>query len=136
MESDDYKVPDNIIQLLFSNDKMKKGSKELLENYINSEMEKKNTNETLKLILESFKAVLFDINAEYKNNIIRGDITPITCMLKIIQKYGPEQELNLILLKPLFNLYQKALEQKQRKNLTLIFKRSLCENYQSQCQAM
>ena len=78
MESDDYKVPDNIIQLLFSNDKMKKGSKELLENYINSEMEKKNTNETLKLILESFKAVLFDINSEYKNNIIRGDITPIT----------------------------------------------------------
>ena len=118
MESDDYKVPDNIIQLLFANDKMKKGSKELLESFINSKMENKNTKETLKLILESFKAVLFDINTEYKNNIIRGDITPITCMLEIIQKYDPEPELNLILLKPLFNLYQPNLEQKQIKNLT------------------
>ena len=70
MESDDYKVPDNIIQLLFANDKMKKGSKELLESFINSKMENKNTKETLKLILESFKAVLFDINTEYKDNNI------------------------------------------------------------------
>lgn len=109
MESNDYKVPDIIITSLFANDKMKRGSKEL-ENYINSKISNQNIQEQLKIILELYKADLFDLNQEYKNNIKHGDITPIISMLEIIQKYDPQPELNLILLKPLFNLFQTNVE--------------------------
>ena len=109
MESNDYKVPDIIITSLFANDKMKRGSKEL-ENYINSKISNQNIQEQLKIILELYKADLFDLNQEYKNNIKHGDITPIVSVLEIIQKYDPQPELNLILLKPLFNLFQTNVE--------------------------
>ena len=118
MESNKIKVPEKIISDLFGNDKMKKGSKESLENDINRKMENSNNQETLKLILESYKADLFDLNPEYKNNIIHGEINPISSMLDIIQKYDPKPELYFILLKPLFNLYQTNLEPKQIKTLT------------------
>lgn len=115
MELNNYKVPDIIIASLFGNDKMKRGSKEL-ENFISSKIVNKNFQEPLKLILESFKADLFDLNQEFKNNIKHGDITPILSMLEIIQKYDPQPELYLILLKPLFNLYQTNVESRQINN--------------------
>jgi len=107
-----YKIPDLIIISLFANDKMKKGSKEL-ENYLNNIITEDNTQEKLKLVLESFKADLFDINPDYKNNIIRGDISPIMTMSEIIQKYKPDPKFYFILFNPLIELYKLNLEPKQ-----------------------
>lgn len=107
-----YKIPDLIIISLFANDKMKKGSKEL-ENYLNNIITEENTQEKLKLVLESFKTDLFDTNPDYKNNILRGDISPIMAMAEIIQKYKPDPKFYIILFDPLFDLYKSKLESKQ-----------------------
>ena len=117
MESNKYKIPDIIIQSLFTNDKMKKGRKQL-ENYLKENIPEKNGKEELKLILQSFKNDLFDLNLEYKNNIIHGDITPIMVMSEIIQKFNPEPKSYFILFKPLFDLYKTNLEPKQIINFT------------------
>ena len=117
MEYNKYKVPDIIIQSLFANDKMKKGSKQL-EIYLNENIPEKNGNKELELILQSYKNDLFDLNIEYKNNIIHGDITPIMTMSEIIQKFDPEPKSYFILFKPLFDLYQTNLEPKQIINFT------------------
>ena len=141
MKSNEYKVPEKIFITLFSNDKMKKGSKEL-ENWINSIIVKKNeqealnliqeknktdsldanpedknkkNQETLKLILEQYKIDLFDANPEYKNNIIRGDLTPIFSMVEAIEKFEPDPKFYFILFMPLFNLYL-SMEPKQIAN--------------------
>ena len=112
MDSTQYKVPDVIITSLF----LKKGSKDL-EIHLSSQIQNKNDQETIKNILEKFKSDLFDLNPEYKNNILRGDITPIISMSEEILKYDPDPKLIFILFKPIFNLY-KALEPKQIINFT------------------
>ena len=141
MKSNEYKVPDKIFLTLFSNDKMKKGSKEL-ENWINWVIVKKNEQEALnliqeknktdsldaipedknkkiqeilKLILEQYKIDLFDANPEYKNNIIRGDLTPIFSMVEAMEKFEPDPKFYFILFMPLFNLYL-SMEAKQIAN--------------------
>ena len=112
MDSTQYKVPDVIITSLY----LKKGSKDL-EIHLSSQIQNKNDQETIKNILEKFKSDLFDLNPEYKNNILRGDITPIISMSEEILKYDPDPKLIFILFKPIFNLY-KALEPKQIINFT------------------
>ena len=116
MDSTQYKIPDAIIASLFTKDKMKNGAKDL-EIHLNSQIKDKNDQETIKNILEKFKTDLFDLNPEFKNNILRGDITPIISISEVILKYDPDPKLIFILFKPIFNLY-KALEPKQIINFT------------------
>ena len=114
MDSNKYKIPNIIIQSLFSSDNMKKGIKEL-ENYImNNVPDKKELN----LILQTYKSDLFDLNENFKNSIIHGDITPIMVMQEIIQKYDVEPDSYFILFKPLFDLYKTNLESKHIINFT------------------
>ena len=117
MDSNEYKIPDNILTTFFSNDKMKRGNKDL-ENWINSEITKNKGQDTLKLILESFKTVLFDLNHEYRNNIIKGDLNPIFSIIETLEKFEPDPKLYFILFRPLFDLYQTNLEPRQITNLT------------------
>ena len=116
MDSTQYKIPDAIIASLFTKDKMKNGAKDL-EIHLNSQLKDKNDQETIKNILEKFKTDLFDLNPEFKNNILRGDITPIISISEVILKYDPDPKLIFILFKPIFNLY-KTLEPKQIINFT------------------
>ena len=65
---DNYKIPDIIIQSLFSNAKVKQSTKEL-ESYVNNKLKEKGEKtepEIIKLILEEYKADLFDNNPNYK----------------------------------------------------------------------
>lgn len=114
MDSNKFKIPNIIIQSLFSSDNMKKGIKEL-ENYIMNNVPDKND---INLILQQYKSDLFDLNENFKNNIIRGEITPIMVMQDIIQKYDVEPESYFILFKPLFDLYKENLEAKHIINFT------------------
>ena len=115
MESNKYKIPDLIITSLFGNDKMKKEGFNELDNYLTTKITNK---DELRLVLESFKADLFE-NPEYKNSIIQGDnINPIFLMLDAIQKYNPEPKLYFILFKSLFDLYKTNLDPKQIINFT------------------
>lgn len=116
-KNNDYKIPDIIISSLFANDKMKRASKEL-ENMVNTYISGRDDIDKLKLLLEKYKSDLFDLNPEFKNNIIRGDITPILAMCELIQKFDPDPKLYFILFKPLFDLYEKELEPKSIKNIT------------------
>lgn len=118
MDSTQYKIPDVIISSLFAKDKTKIGNKDL-EIHLNSQIQSKNVQETIKNILEKFKQDLFDLNPEYKNNILRGDITPIIAMSELILKYEPDPKLIFILFKPIFSLY-KTLETKQIIHFTKI----------------
>ena len=115
MDSNFYKIPDIIIQ--FSNAKNKQNTKEL-ENFINNKIKENNGPDTIKLLLESFKAELFDLNPNYRNYIIHGDISPIMAISEIIYKYDPDPKLYFILFKPIFDLYQSNLESKHIINFT------------------
>jgi len=114
MDSNKYKIPNIIIQSLFSSDNVKKGIKEL-ENYIMNNFPDKNE---LNLMLQTYKSDLFDLNENFKNSIIHGDITPIMAMQEIIQKYDVEPESYFILFKPLFELYKTNLDSKHIINFT------------------
>ena len=114
MDSNKYKIPNIIIQSLFSSDNMKKGIKEL-ENYIMNNVPDK---KELDLILQNYKSDLFDLNENFKDNIIHGDITPIMAMQEIIQKYDVEPDSYFILFKPLFDLYKTKLDSKHIINFT------------------
>ena len=110
------KIPDVIISSLFINDKTKKNSKEL-ETYLIAKISDKNK-ETLKSTLENYITDLFELNPEYKNNIMHGDITPILAMSDAIQKFDPGQNLYFILFKPIFDLYKTNLDPNLIKNFT------------------
>ena len=125
MDSTQYKVPDVIISSLFTKDKNKTQNKDL-EIYLKSQIKNKNDLETIKNILEKFKSDLFDLNPEYKNNILRGDITPITSMCDAISEYEPDPKIIFILFKPIFNLY-KTLEPRQIANFTKSIKNYLAD---------
>ena len=112
MESNNYKIPDEITKSLFSNEKVKKDLKDLKE-YLYNNITKENCKEALKLTLESFKSDLFDTNMDYKNSIIHGDISPIMSMFDAIQIFDPDPKYYFILLKPIFDLFQGKLESKQ-----------------------
>ena len=111
---DNYKIPDIIIQSLFSNAKVKQSTKEL-ESYVNNKLKEKGEKsepEKIKLILEEYKADLFDNNPNYKTYITHGEITPIIAMSEIMFKYDPDPKVYFILFKPVFDLYQSGLESK------------------------
>ena len=102
MESNKYKIPDEITRSLFSNEKMKKDDKELKE-YLFNNIPKENCNEALRLTLESFKSDIFDKNMDYKNSIIHGDFGPIMAMSNAIQIFDPDPKCYFILFKPIFD---------------------------------
>ena len=112
MESNKYKIPDEITKSLFSNEKVKKDDKELKE-YLFNNIPKDNCNEALRLTLESFKKEIFDTNMDYKNSIIHGDLSPIMVMSNAIQMFDPEPKIYFILFKPVFDLFQEKLEKNQ-----------------------
>ena len=118
MDTNFYKLDDKLIQSLFENIKIKQGTKDELENWINNKIKEKNEPDTIKLLLESYKSELFDKNPIYKNAIIHGELSQVMVMADIINKYDPDPKLYLILFKPVFDLFQSGLESKQIANFT------------------
>jgi len=127
MESNQYKIPDEITKSLFSNEKVKKDHKELKE-YLFENITKENCKESLKMILESFKKDLFDNNMDYKNSIIHGDFGPIMAMSDVIQIFDPDPKYYFILFKPVFDLFQEKLEKNQITNFINYIKDFLSKN--------
>ena len=108
----EFKIPDIIIQSLFVSEKVKSGIKEL-QNFFSENVTEENKNATLKPILLSLKNDLFiDKHQEYKNYIMRGDITPIIIVsTEILPNFDAEPDLYFILLQPVFDLFN-SLEPK------------------------
>jgi len=127
MESNKYKIPDDIIDTLFSNEKAKKDHKELTE-YLFNNIPKENCKEALKLTLESFKREIFDTNMDLKNIIIHGDISPIMSMAEAIQMFDPDPKFYFILFKPIFDLFKEKLESKQITHFTTTITNFIAKN--------
>ena len=95
------KIPENIIKNLFN--KESKDASQKLDNFISSNIPLNNQKEYLTIITKEYTNDLFD-PIKFKNEFNKGNLTPITEMIKILKNYNESEEMIFILIKSLFKI--------------------------------
>lgn len=108
---------ETIMNSLYDRDNMKTIREIEYHLYQNKFKNETEHQEFLKDFATQLKTELFDESKEYRKNILRGDISPIISISKILVKNNAEPKTIFILLQPLLDMY-KNLDQKFIINFT------------------
>ncbi len=96
------KIPENIIKNLFNKDSSKDASQKL-DIFISTNIPINNPKEYLTFITKEYSHDLFD-PLKFKHELYKGNLTPITEMIKILNNYNESDEIIFILIKSLLKI--------------------------------
>ena len=96
------KIPENIIKNLFNKDSSKDASQKL-DIFISTNIPINNSKEYLTFITKEYSHDLFD-PLKFKHELYKGNLTPITEMIKILNNYNESDEIIFILIKSLLKI--------------------------------
>ena len=96
------KIPENIIKNLFNKDSSKDASQKL-DIFISTNIPINNPKEYLIFITKEYSHDLFD-PLKFKHELYKGNLTPITEMIKILNNYNESDEIIFILIKSLLKI--------------------------------
>ena len=96
------KIPENIIKNLFNKDSSKDASQKL-DIFISTNIPINNSKEYLTFITKEYSHDLFD-PLKFKHELYKGNLTPVTEMIKILNNYNESDEIIFILIKSLLKI--------------------------------